>query len=334
MFTGSGSVLSLYIDGVEDTAAIDFGVTGAGYLKLALEYIGNSTNDVALQSDHYQGLLQDVAIWSAIKSSGNAEFLYKRSNGFYPESIFDRVARVLVDAGWPTGWNAISTDVVAQCGRMIYNGRRCLEVLQELERTEQGRVFVSKDGDLTFLERYFYQTGAGATSQATFSDDGAGIEYSSFGFEYEDRDIQNDITVLCEPLARGRAVDLTSVGQVGAKAVSIDTVLPTSQSAAEMASGLVFQRKGPVWRSQPIVVPGGGHEHWATLLGLELCDRVTAEITPMDTGSQFAQDLSLEGIAWTVDAESWAFTAIGAPLGEDFFLLDSSSLDGPDALGY
>jgi hypothetical protein len=126
------------------------------------------------------------------------------------------------------------------------------------------------------------------------------------------------------------------VAAVGAKAVSIDTVLSTSQAAADMASGLVFQRKDPVWRTQPIVVPGGGHvtEPWATLLDLELCERITAEITPMDTGAQFSKELSLESIAWTISEDSWEFTAIGAPLGEDFFLLDSSSLDGPDALGY
>jgi hypothetical protein len=67
----------------------------------------------------------------------------------------------------------------------------------------------------------------------------------------------------------------------------IDTVLTTAMSAASMAAGIVAAYKTPRLRLDPIVVkPEADPANWPTVLGLELGDRVTFQVTPMATGSR------------------------------------------------
>jgi len=74
--------------------------------------------------------------------------------------------------------------------------------------------------------------------------------------------------------------------------------LPNLDLALSMAQGVVLQRKDVLTRIQP-VEPSIDQTaaNWATLLGLEIGDRVRLEMTPSRTGSQLQQSATVEGIS-------------------------------------
>jgi hypothetical protein len=46
------------------------------------------------------------------------------------------------------------------------------------------------------------------------------------------------------------------------------------------------------------------------------------------------KEMTLEQIGWQIQGPEWVMTVAGAPITVGFFVLDVSSLDGPDILGY
>lgn len=334
VITGDNATLAglrVYVDAVDVTFSPVGGATSAPFL---LDALGGPTIGASLDA-MFNGAIQDIAAFDLQLTAGQVSTLFDLSRGYVEETAAERIDRVLDDVSWPATWRDISTTLRSSCGRLVLDGRKALEAVQEIEETEQGRIFAAKDNDLTFLSRYWVQEDTrGNTVQATFSDDGAGIKYTTFGYTYDDIDIENDITVKADPNSWARYVDLTSVGVVGARAGQVSTLLTSRADAAAMAAGLVYIRKDAQYRSDPIVVYPKAAD-WATIFGLELGDRVRAEITPMQVGSQQVFEMTTEQIGWSCGADgNWQFTLAGAPVPPDFFMLDSSALDGPDALGF
>lgn len=314
--------------------------------SLGVDTFGNASAQVDgtyTGNQFFNGALQDVFLWSKALTPIEVYQLHAMSAGRLFEPIADRVTRFLDDVDWPAGWRDLASTLRATAGQLTFNSRTGLECLQECERTEQGYLFAAKDGDITFCQRYWHQEDTrGSVPQAVFSDDGAAtaIRYSgTFGFRYNDQDIRNDVVVVAEGIGQGRTSDLVSIGAYGAQGAKLSTVLSTVQSAADMSSGLAYKFGSPNWRSQQMVVyPGAATQPstaWAKTLGLELADRITQEITPMRVGSQIAKDMLVGRIEWVVnEGDGWEFSVLGEPVPPDFFMLDSSSLDGPDYLGF
>lgn len=337
---GTAAAAAIYIDGeaatvVEDSSTLVLGAIG-------LEALGNASYQVDgtyTGNQFFNGSLQDVMLWSQALAPYQVWEFYEISRGFWSEAAADRLGRYLNDVDWPAGWRDISTTLRATCGQLVLNGRTGLECAQEVERTEQGYLFAAKDGDITLRSRYWHQEDTrGNTSQATFSDDGGAgsVKFSGqFGFKYNDQDIRNDILVTAEGVGRGRSTDLNSIAAYGHQGASLSTVLSTVQSAANMASGLGYKFGTPNWRSSQMVCYPARGNTWATVLGLELADRITQEITPMGVGSQIAKSMLVGRIEWVInEGDAWEFTVLGEPVPPSYFMLDSSSLDGPDYLGF
>lgn len=330
---------TIYLDGLPAALASTSGIPALG-----AHAIGNAAmqfTEYYPGNQFFNGSLQDFAVWTSAPTADQVSALYGISSGFVEEPIADRIDRVLDAAGLPAGRRDISSTLRAVCGRLVLGGRKCLDGMQELERTEQGRMFATKSGNLAFLSRYWlWEDTRGKTVQATFSDDGApgAIAYRTFGFRYgDDLDVVNDITVLAAPKGRGRAIDTTSVSEVGRRGESIDTVLTSEQYAAAMAGVLVTQRKTEgVYRTLPIVVNPEVGNVWETCLGLELGDRIQVEKTPSGVGSQVQLQVSIERIEWNITADDgWELTINGAPIPTTgIFIVGSSLVGGPDIVGF
>ena len=67
-----------------------------------------------------------------------------------------------------------------------------LSVLQNIERSENGLLFMSKDGKLTFKSRH---TTFPSTPDATFSDDGSDIPYLRVDYINDDNEIFNVVSL-------------------------------------------------------------------------------------------------------------------------------------------
>lgn len=329
--TGSGHV---YINGVDRT-----GTTSTAAPGLMLDIFGDWSGDKSAASDLFHGSLADVAVFNKELSAAEVLAFYYRSNGYLEEDSASRVTRILDDVSWPAAWRSITTTPKATVGELIYNARTANELLQEVQDTEQGRIFAAKDGLVTFLSRYYVQeVTAGKTVQQIFSDDGGAtaLAYSTFGFQYNDIDVTNDVTVTT-PTTWAKASDAASIVTNGLQSKKVDTILTSFTAADAMARGLVARGKTAAYRVAPILVyPASNTSRWDEVLALELGHRIAVEITPMAVGTQNVQEVSIEQMEWLIVNELWSFFVAGEPTRDVWFIVDdaASLVDGTRVIGY
>lgn len=336
VLTMSSGVFALYIDGVADAAMV---VTADDYTNCRFRYVGGafapSNGDAGIRIRPAWGLMmQDVLVNAgAAYTAAEVAEMHELGRGYAVESTADRATRILDAAGWPAAWRSIATDTRGQVGELIYSGQQVLTGLQQVERSEQGRIFAAKDGTLTFTGRYTYaEVTRSNTVQATLSDDGAGEGYRTLRYDTGIADIANDITVH-NNLNSARSTDTASKTTYGTTADTVDTNLSTYAQLRDMAAGLVYQRKDPAVRFNPLVITPAD---WPTVFGLELGDRIAIESTPMGVGSQAVQQALIDSIGWQMSDESgWWFTVAGSPVpANGFWLLGTSVLGASTIPGF
>jgi hypothetical protein len=261
--------------------------------------------------------------------------LYRYATATYQRATRVAVGEVLDDVSWPSGLRSLATNATSECVATWQSGESALSVLQRIAATEQGRFFVSGSGNITLLSRYSHQLDTtGNTSQHTFSDDGADSDYVDVGFDYDDTQVRNDITV-SSPAGTAQAEDATSITAYGRQSASVSTFLATESSAQDMADGLVGWRKDPQVRSLPLTsVPQTDPAQWPSVLALELGQRVTFEITPPGVGSQVATELILEQMDWDITNALWELTVQASPVPPSVAIYDVDSYDDGCVYGF
>mgnify|MGYP003336357952 CR=1 FL=1 len=326
VITSDPTNTSIYVDGVMDGT----GTPGGGFI---VAYIGGG--DTAHLP--YVGTIQDVAVLEAVPTAAQVATMYGLARGLLIESTTDRLHRLCDDAGWPSAWRSFSTAARGTVGAISYTGQDFNSAAQDVEASEQGRLYAAKDGTLTFLHRYAAQeTSRCATSQATFTDtQTAGqIPYSSFGFDFDWFDVRNTIAVTT-PDGQETATDPVSAATYGERGATINTVLSTPKQAHDMAVGLLYQWSTPQPRVPPMSVVLNACDTTAggKLLGLELHDRVTVEMTPMDVGSALSFEQHVERIRWTT-GDLWTAEIATSPVKPRFFMLGTDELASEYPIGY
>ena len=288
---------------------------------------------------NFSGTIQDMVFTSTALTAAQVATLYAFGIGRLSETSVARLTRLCDDAGLPSAWRSFSATPRATVSALSYIGQPFVQAARDVETSEQGRLFSSRAGTLTFYDRYAVQeVSRCSTSQLTFSDTGAAgkAAYSSFGFRYDTLAIQNDITVR-SPDAEANSQDATAISAYGRQSEVIDTALATPAALAAMAAGLVYQRKDPQTRTPPMEILLGAPQQTTAvvdkLLALELHDQITAEMTPMKLGAQISLAQQVEQIAWSIDDTGWTMTLSASPVKPGFFLLGTSTL-GTDRLGY
>jgi hypothetical protein len=282
-------------------------------------------------------LVQEIAVWGSELTAAQIVAWYQVGYGKVIEPTTTRVTRILDNIAWPAAWRTLppTSGLGAARGEVsdVQQTGFALNALRDVEASEQGRLFASKANFVTLQARYdAFETTRGNTVQATFSDDGTGIGYTSIGWDYEDRDVTNDVMVDWSDGSQ-RSTDSTSITAVGRQSQTINTVLSTKAQATDMAAGVVQFRKDEKMRTRAIRVMPANGAHWATVLNLEIGDRISVKITPMGVGAQITQTLTLEAISWSIVGAEWAVDLFGTPIPTDVFVLDSSLLD-TGRLGY
>ena len=323
LITRAGTTITMYVDGVADTGAVRT-PTGSGDDTFALGLIGGSFGVTSTT-------LQDVAVFATCLSAADADTLNALGRGIATETTAERMDRLATVAGVPAAWRDMTTEPVAEVSELTYTGQSALAAMQQVERGEQGRLFVSADGLLTFAYRW---AAYAAASTITLSDDGAGQAYSgAIQIRQSDQDMLNDVTV-SNATTSVQYIDTASVTADGPYASSIDTNLSTLAQMSSMAFGLVGERKSQTTRMEPILL--GYPSSWPTVLSLELNQKMTVEHTPMGVGSQASYTVIISQIAWSITgASGWRCTLAGAPMpAVTYWMLGTSTLGTDTYLGY
>jgi hypothetical protein len=282
--------------------------------------------------------IQDVTGWNTgAMTATQAREWYQLSSGTFTETPEVAAGRLLDASGWPSAWRALTAATSGECVALPRGGFSTSNALTEVERTEQGRLYVDKSGNLTLLGRYHTtQVTRGNTIQATFSDDGSDITYSASGYDYDADDVLNAVTVRTGLALEATSTNEASITAYGRKSDTIATLLPSTDLALNMAQGVVVQRKDVLTRFRTVrpAISQTDANH-AILCGLEIGDRIRLEMTPSGVGSQLQQSATVEGIE--IDAHLthtyWAFDASPLPA-VSWFLVGSSTLDGADVVAF
>jgi hypothetical protein len=230
----------------------------------------------------------------------------------------DEWADLVLDAiDWPAGDRMLGSLPFADATFLLSAGRdtpfdgtlatvfdtptSALAALRQLERTEQGRCFIDRDGRVVFRTRTWSLSATRTTvSQSTFGDSGAELGYTDLSTNESGERLRNvwivgDVT----------ASDSTSITRYGRSTGTVDGIWALPHEADTLAAWLVSRYKDPSTRvvSMTVEVRAATATIAPAVLGLELGDLVTVRRRPQNVGAVLEVVATVEGIAHTVTAD-------------------------------
>lgn len=335
LFPSGAFTYGLYVDGVLATT-VDGGfftdLEGLYYsLSLGLP-IAKSTTASDNYTLYFTGSIQDFAVWNTALSADTILKHYQTGAGTYLQGTrTDQRITFLADlADWMTDGLDLNTGDSTVLGVQT-TGKGLLDALKEVEAAEQGRLFMSVDGKIRFIDRNAEGAGNFVNSQATFSDNpGVGeIKYADITLTYDDRYIYNEITVTQPNGTTFTASDTTSQGKYFKRTLNIDNfIADTGYFVANTALYRLAQYKNPQMRIDELTVnPRRAVAYQSPCVTLDIGDRITVERTPQDVGAQITKTLIIEGIKHSITRDNWVVTFTTSPTLENApFVLDSATL--------
>jgi hypothetical protein len=241
-----------------------------------------------------------------------------------------RVDRVLDLVGWADALRDLDT------GSSTMNDTdpsgSALEYLKNVEVSEDGFLYVSRTGKVTFIERHARFTDTRlVTSQATYSDDGSDNRYADIGFDYDLDRVYNDVRRTRDGGVEQTAEDSTSIESYFRRVHSVTGLLLTTDAeTADNAASFLDRYSEPMMRLpelelRPLRDPDVMFPAW---LARELLDRVTVETTPMGLGSQLSTQQHIEGYTETFTTRTYTARVALSPATSTtstVFILDSAT---------
>lgn len=337
-FDSSTSFESIYVDGV----AVGTSTSSQGTNNQSAIVIGGHPNP-RNSRDYFDGFLSHVSTYYGSGLSDPAGHYAAAMAPLDGQTIDERAAWLLDQIDWPSDLRDFQTGKTILGPAYFGEGERALAYLRLLEQTEDGRLFISRDGKLTIHDRHFPWTAAVATvSQFTFSDDPAdNAAYAEFTYDTTSPDF---VTNAYRYSRRGggevRGQDDTSIDAYGFREdQQSDLLVGTDNEVRARGQWALLTRAQPLPQIKSIRVPV--HRYTAAdaadIMGLDLGHRVTARRTPQGEGAQIDLDFIVSGIR--IDAayaELWAELYVAPAVADDvdLFTLGSSVLDGSDVLAY
>jgi hypothetical protein len=165
-----------------------------------------------------------------------------------------RVTRILdlPSVGYPVATRNIATGLAGLGNYSIADNTNALTYLQKITDAEQGYLFISKDGALTFTNRL---AASFAGASAAFSDDGTEIPYSALEVLYGQEFLYNRVSLQTEGGTPQNVDDAPSQAEFGISTLSLsDLLLEDDAAALTLANTLLDRYKEPIYRFDELEV--------------------------------------------------------------------------------
>jgi hypothetical protein len=248
----------------------------------------------------------------------------------------------LPEVSWDTNNRDIDTGNSVMLNADVTAGTGVLDYLKLISASEQGNVFIGKDGKIVFQERNADQNSV----DLVFTDSSAPSAFTKIPFTqvnnvYGSENLYNTITVENADLVPESVTieDEASIGAYGSRAYSLTGVLiedPTE--LANMANRLLLTYKDPLYRFESVAVDLDRltQSQQNAVLDLEIGDIVQVEFTPNGIPPAIELPCRILGVAqdWSIERKQILFSLETLNFG--VFVLDSDlfgQLDN-DRLGY
>lgn len=210
------------------------------------------------------------------------------------ETTGARIDRVLDAIGIPAGLRDIDTGRTGVAG-FIQQDTSALTYISKAAATELGRLYVSRDGMITFRERYDSVPAVGLE----LHDDGSGDGPPG---RLEVANARSRLVNIAEVQwvdQTDQILDTAAVARDGPHRRTFDTLLRTHLEATAYGQQVLVMRSTPARHVRSVTLPALTDPTLITvLLGRELGDRVTIRRT-LPVGPALEFDASIERIRWS-----------------------------------
>ena len=209
----------------------------------------------------------------------------------------------LPEVDFPIGQRNISTGTQTLGGASAFTvaeGTNTLDYCNQINLAEQGRLFMARDGDLTFQPRI-----GNTLSQpvADFHDDNTNIPYDAVGITFEADQVVNRAAVAIRGGTQEVAEDLASQAKYFIQTTSItDSLLHNDTAALALANYLLEAEPEARYTSLGTNLNKLTTAQRDTVAIIDIGDTITIEKTfASGTGTtQLAQELAVEGVEHTI----------------------------------
>ena len=254
----------------------------------------------------FTGFVEDVTLGYTL--DGDAEVQVSCVDGFAllaNQQIVDeavsvedsgaRITAVLGNAGVDWNGNTAIATGISELAAGTATGN-ALQYMRQVEESEQGYLFVDRDGTLTFLNRHTTLNNPIAGTQ--FSDDGSGIPYDGVERFSGARSLFNKVTGALEDGTTRTANNTTSQAQFSIRTLDLGEVLLNSPEVlGDFVDYLLNQFDEPATRVDRLSV---NLERLSSsdrnlIAQFELADICDVEFSPPGR-SQFTNELLVQGV--------------------------------------
>ena len=240
----------------------------------------------------------------------------------------DRVTAILnrPEVAWPIANRSIETGLTTLQADTVAENTNALQYLQLVDTTENGQLFMSRSGAVTFKNRAFNPS---FISTVVFADDATpnAIRYSNIEVIYGSENLYNRVAVTRNGGTTQVADSTTSQDAYGVASYSIDGVLLTNDTEAfNFASYLVGLYDQPELRINQVTVNlhDKTPEQVDQICLLEIADVVQVIFTPNQIGSPINQYAMVTGISHDIGIDTHRVSIQLASVSITNFVLDSA----------
>ena len=298
----------------------------------------------------YSGLVEDINLgydtsgdaWVTVVAEDQSSELGLRSltsgTSFSEQTSGPRVSAVLANGNINyAGATSIDAGTGALAAETLSADVNAVQYLQKVTNSEQGYLYVSRSGVMTFENRY---GPISSPSAVTFSDDGSDVPYQEINRNLVSAELFNRLTANRTGAAAVTANDTGSQDSYGIRLLPVGEVLVLDDATVtNLLNFLMVQTASTEVRinSLTAVLDTQASSTQNTVAQLELADSVTVEFTPPGVAQQSTNGtLQQIGHAFTV-GETWRVTLGMTPRDTtSYFILDDASLGRLDhnSLGF
>jgi hypothetical protein len=194
-----------------------------------------------------------------------------------------RVSAILDDptVAWPSAARHIDTGATLLGADVIEPDTNALTYLRLVESSENGRLFIDKSGNLTFLDRTVAPVSSGVVRLA---DDGTGIAYQNLQIMYGSEELANEVVV--SSIITSTTVTVNDTDSQNAYGIfnltKADLIIANDTESMNLAMFLAQKYSQPQYRfdSVDVRVNDLSLANQNAVLGLEIGDVVEIKFTP------------------------------------------------------
>lgn len=239
------------------------------------------------------------------------------------ETTGERINNVLSmpTVAWPLAQRVIDTGSAQVAGGAYDTNEGALSYLQKVEASEQGQLFMDRNGNVRFVNGAVTPTSE--TSAVLFSDEGDGVPYVSATISYGTELLYNQVTV-SSPGFTSTKDNLVSQVLYGITTTDVATILSSANAVESLALFWVAKYGEPEYRFQDLVVSLDGIEgsFAESVLQVEMGEIVQIKFTPNGIGDSIQRYGQVNKIEHSIGVDRHTITFGFGSLQFAFLVLD------------